>query len=93
MGKSSHRLEDLDMKTCTALIAFTALVSLTATAFAQDADQPRGGGRGACREDVQKLCAGFERGGGKIRECLTSNMDKLSDGCKAMVEARAKKSQ
>jgi hypothetical protein len=82
------------MKTRTALIAFTALVSLSATAFAQDADQPRGGGRGACREDVQKLCAGVERGGGKIRECLTSNMDKLSDACKANVEARAaKKSQ
>jgi hypothetical protein len=65
------------MKTRTALIAFTALVSLSATAFAQDADQPRGGGRG-----------------GKIRECLTSNMDKLSDACKANVEARAaKKSQ
>ena len=80
------------MTTRTALIAFTALVSLSSVAFAQDADQPRGG-RGACREDVQKLCAGVERGGGKIRECLTSNMDKLSDGCKAMVEARAKKSQ
>ena len=75
------------MRTRTALIAFTALVSLSATALAQDADQPRGG-RGACRDDVQKLCAGVDRGGGKIRECLTSNMDKLSDACKANVEAR-----
>ena len=82
------------MKTRTALIAFTALVSLSTAAFAQDADQPhRGSGRGACREDVQKLCADVDRGGGKIRECLTSNMDKLSDACKANVEARAKKSQ
>ena len=80
------------MTTRAALIAFTALVSLSSVAFAQDTDQPRGG-RGACREDVQKLCAGVERGGGKIRECLSSQMDKLSDGCKAMVEARAKKSQ
>jgi hypothetical protein len=80
------------MTTRTALIAFTAFVSLSSAAFAQDADQQRGG-RGACREDVQKLCAGVERGGGKIRECLSSQMDKLSDGCKAMVEARAKKSQ
>jgi len=79
------------MKTRTALIAFTALVSFSSATFAQDADQPRG--RGACRDDVQKLCAGVDRGGGKIRECLSSNMDKLSDGCKAMVEARAKKSQ
>ena len=79
------------MTTRAALIASIALVSLSSAAFAQDADQPRG--RGACRGDVQKLCAGVERGGGKIRECLSSNMDKLSDGCKAMVEARARKSQ
>lgn len=68
-----------------ALIATIALVSLSSAAFAQDSDRPQ---RGACRDDVQKLCAGVERG--HIRECLAGQMDKLSDSCKARVESRAK---
>jgi hypothetical protein len=72
----------------TALIATLALVS-SATAFAQDAEQPKT--RGACRDDIQKLCGGIERGGGRIRECLTGQMDKLSDSCRQRVESRAKK--
>jgi hypothetical protein len=72
----------------TALIATLAFVSLASTAFAQDADRPHN--RGACRDDAQKLCAGVERGGGKIRECLAGQIDKLSDACRKMVESRAK---
>jgi hypothetical protein len=71
-----------------ALIATLAYVSLASAAFAQDADRPHN--RGACREDVQKLCAGVEHGGGKIRECLAGQIDKLSDACRKMVESRAK---
>ncbi len=70
------------------LIATIALVSLSSAAFAQDADHSRN--RGACRDDVQKLCAGIERGGGHIRDCLASQMDKLSDGCRKVVESRTK---
>jgi hypothetical protein len=36
--------------------------------------------------DVRKLCAGVERGGGHIRDCLASQKDKLSE----MVESRGK---
>ena len=68
-----------------ALIAAVALVSLSTAAFAQDSDHSH---RGACRDDVQKLCAGVERG--KIRDCLAGQIDKLSDSCKARVESRAK---
>ncbi|WP_082077029.1 hypothetical protein [Bradyrhizobium sp. LTSPM299] len=68
-----------------ALIATIALVSLSSAAFAQDSDHAQ---RGACRDDVQKLCAGVERG--QIRDCLAGQKDKLSDACKARVESRGK---
>jgi hypothetical protein len=71
-----------------ALIATIACVSLCSAAFAQDADRPHN--RGACRDDVQKLCAGVERGGGHIRDCLAGQIDKLSDSCRKVVESRTK---
>jgi Cysteine rich repeat len=76
------------MASRTALIATIAFVSLSSAAFAQDADRPHN--RGACRDDAQKLCAGVERGDGKIRECLAGQIDKLSDACRKVVESRAK---
>jgi hypothetical protein len=76
------------MATRTALIATVAFMSLASAAFAQDADRPHN--RGACRDDVQKLCAGVEHGGGKIRDCLAGQFDKLSDSCRKVVESRAK---
>jgi hypothetical protein len=71
-----------------ALIATLACMSLASAAFAQDADRPHN--RGACRDDVQKLCAGVEHGGGHIRDCLAGQIDKLSDACRKAVESRAK---
>ena len=71
-----------------ALLATVAFVSLASAAFAQDADRPHN--RGACRDDVQKLCAGVEHGGGHIRDCLAGQTDKLSDSCRKVVESRAK---
>ena len=37
---------------------------------------------GACLSDAKKLCPGVEPGGGKIRECLKTNIKDLSDECK-----------
>jgi Cysteine rich repeat len=68
-----------------ALIA-TALAMVSSVALAQESTRPRG----ACREDIQKLCAGIERGGGRIRECLAGQKDKLSDECRTQVESRSK---
>ena len=53
-----------------------------------------GGGavREACKADITELCQGIEPGGGRIKACLKTNKDKLSEGCKsavaAMIEAR-----
>jgi hypothetical protein len=49
-----------------------------------------GGGHGlrkACAADLEKFCAGQERGRER-RECLQSHLDQLSSDCKAAVQAR-----
>jgi hypothetical protein len=49
--------------------------------------------REACKADVASLCQGVQPGGGRIKECLKANKDKLSDGCKTAIAAaiRARK--
>ena len=44
--------------------------------------------REACKADVTALCQGIEPGGGRIRACLKTNKDKLSEGCKSAIAAR-----
>jgi hypothetical protein len=50
------------------------------------------GVREACKGDVAALCQGIAPGGGRIRACLKTNKDKLSEGCRsaiaAMIEAK-----
>jgi len=69
-------------------VALIAIACATASSagLAQDSTRPRG----ACREDVQKLCAGIERGGGRILDCLAGQKDKLSDDCRKQVESRGR---
>jgi hypothetical protein len=61
----------------------------SAAAFAQPADggsDPRAAMRAACAADFAKLCPDAKPGpGGGLRECIQSNQDKLSDGCKAAI--------
>jgi hypothetical protein len=49
--------------------------------------QGGGGGalRGACREDVEQLCAGVQPGGGRIAQCLRDHQDRVSEGCKSAI--------
>ena len=65
----------------------TALILSTRTVPAFAADTPRGAAREACKVDVASLCSGVQPGGGRIRECLKANRDKLSDGCKSAIAA------
>lgn len=44
--------------------------------------------RKACRDDAKKLCAGVERGGGRLVECLHENRDKLSPACQDAMKPR-----
>jgi hypothetical protein len=74
-------------------LVLVAALSLGAigVAAAQDAPAPPpgGGGRGAlqaaCGADIQSNCAG--QAGRGIRQCLTENQSKISEGCKAALAA------
>lgn len=39
-----------------------------------------------CKVDMKKLCAGVEKGQGRIVQCLKQNTAKLSPACKSHVE-------
>ncbi len=41
--------------------------------------------RAACAQDVQKLCANVQPGGGRIIACLRQHQDQVSDACKQAV--------
>jgi len=43
--------------------------------------------RDACKADVESLCPGVQPGGGRIKECLKANKDKVSQGCKTAIAA------
>ena len=40
---------------------------------------------GACLKDAKAMCPGVQPGGGKIRECLKTNINGLSDECKEVL--------
>jgi hypothetical protein len=72
------------------MFAAVLLTASVGAALAQNAaPAPNGGGgrMAACRDDAQKLCA--DKRGPDRRACLEANKDKLSDGCKAAMAARA----
>ena len=47
-----------------------------------------GGGRAACRADVEKLCPDAKPGDGSVRTCLHDHEADLSDGCKQAIAHR-----
>jgi hypothetical protein len=74
----------------TMMWAVAVLAMGAGAAFAQNGAPPAGGGGGrmmACRDDAQKLCP--DKHGPDRRTCMQANKDKLSDGCKAAMAARA----
>jgi hypothetical protein len=83
------------MKLSKIFCAVPVIGFVTMAAFADDATPPPAGGpMSACRQDVQTLCPGVQRGGGRIMECLKSHETDVSAGCKtAMKEAHARRAQ
>jgi hypothetical protein len=70
------------------MLAGAVLAMATGAALAQNGAPPAGGGRMmACRDDAQKLCP--DKHGPDRRACMEANKDKLSDGCKSAMAARA----
>jgi hypothetical protein len=57
---------------------------LASLAWSQTGPSPEGHAKlKACKADVERLCAGVQRGGGRIRECLKQHAAELSPECKA----------
>jgi hypothetical protein len=69
------------------LLTACAALTVAATAFAAQAQAPAGqvSVREACAADMQKLCPGVSAL--KMRECMRSHADEVSDGCKAAAAA------
>ena len=74
------------MRTAASLFIISALAA-SALATEQPAQGTRGPVWEACKADVASLCPGIQPGGGRIKECLKTNRDKLSDGCKSAIAA------
>ena len=47
-------------------------------------------GRGACKADYEKFCAGTTPGGGRVVACLSKQQNQLSDACKKVLAGRKK---
>ena len=58
-------------------------IGCSGSAFAQSGD-----GRGACKADYDKFCAGTTPGGGRVVACLTKQQNQLSDACKKVLAGR-----
>ena len=61
-------------------------IGCSGSAFAQSGD-----GRGACKADYEKFCAGTTPGGGRVVACLTKQQNQLSDACKKVLASRKAK--
>jgi Cysteine rich repeat len=72
----------MKLRIITTSIAIFLSTAIAATAFAQQRDAMK-----ACVADVKALCAGVERGEGRIAKCLKENESKLSAECKEKLKA------
>ena len=68
-------------------LAILALaIGCSGSAIAQTGDK----GRGACKADYDKYCAGTPPGGGRVVACLNKQLPQLSDACKQALASRKK---
>jgi hypothetical protein len=74
----------MKIRITTASIALLLSATITTTAFAQQRDAMK-----ACAADVKTLCAGIERGNGRIAKCLKENESKVSAACKEKLQSAA----
>lgn len=75
----------------TAVLLIAAMTAMPSAAH--DVGGLRAAVREACKADAETFCRGIQPGGGRIKACLRSNRDRLSQGCRSAIataiEARA----
>ena len=77
------------MRSAVLVLAMLGLSASVALAAGQPSSSSP---RAACKADVEKLCSGVQRGGGRIAACLKQNEAQVSAGCKdALANARQNK--
>ena len=65
--------------------ALAAVMIVPSVALAEPGGGPM---QGACRSDIQTLCAGVQPGGGRIRDCMKQNHAQISAACKIAIADR-----
>jgi Cysteine rich repeat len=60
-------------------------LSMLVTAAMAAEQSPNVNRRAACKADVENLCSGVQRGGGRIAACLKQNETQVSQACKDAV--------
>src|SRR5581483_8620429 len=71
----------------------TAVILLLAGAAGAGFSADEHFNQGACKQDVQKLCANVQPGEGRIAQCMKQHQSELSDACKqnlAMMKEKMK---
>jgi hypothetical protein len=84
-------MKKLSMISCAAVIMFL----LAATAFSQLPYQAEisKSSKGVCKADIETFCKDIKPGGGRLKACIKSNSDRISQECKdhmAMEQEKAK---
>ena len=65
-------------------------IAFVCSLFAAPAFAQQGVGTGPvaqnCQAEIQEYCAGLEHGQGRVRQCLESNKDNVSEQCRVALE-------
>jgi hypothetical protein len=67
-----------------------ALITAIVVSLVPSVTFAQGSGHNRCSADADRLCAGVERGQGRVIACLAGQKDKLSEDCRKMVESLKK---
>lgn len=69
------------------IVAIVASLTIAAPALAQNPQPGKGPVATACRQDIEKFCAGKQHGQGAVRACLESNKANVGAACASALDS------